>query len=249
MQTDRRSPRVHALDKQRSFPPRNCTPNGKRSIFTLPVAEQCRDRRDVLYCIRWKRFACCEVLLKTRWTCVVGSKEACRSEAVAHLLEVGGARQDVVASIKRIETEIIANTELDPGTRHELHQAHSTPSRHRVLISPTLNLHHSTDPARRDGEAIGCFVDEFSEPIDRFRTPRSLCARARFKERRASDLAHERRDGYDDARDCPERKEPCNRVRSYMCTALPLQAGRMFIDFWTWPVRKDRRRFGEAALR
>src|SRR6266704_4413072 len=98
MQTDRRSPRVHALDKQRSFLPRNRAFDAKCGVFTLPVAEQWRDSRNVSYCIRWKRFACCEVLLKTRRTCVVGSKEACRSEAVAHLLEVGGARQDVVAS-------------------------------------------------------------------------------------------------------------------------------------------------------
>src|SRR6266446_2128527 len=223
MQTDRRSPRVHALDKQRSFPPRNCTPNGKRSIFTLPVAEQCRDRRDVLYCIRWKRFACCEVLLKTRWTCVVGSKEACRSEAVAHLLEVGGARQDVVASIKRIETEIIANTELDPGTRHELHQAHSTPSRHRVLISPTLNLHHSTDPACRDGEAAGRLVDEFGEPIGGIRTRRSLRDRARFEDRQGGDQAQERRDRRDDACDGLERMEPCNRVGRLTDITLQLQ--------------------------
>jgi len=43
---------------------------------------------------------------------MVGRKEACRSETVAHLLEVGGARQDVVARIKRIETETVASAEL-----------------------------------------------------------------------------------------------------------------------------------------
>src|SRR5882724_4664141 len=249
MQTEGQSPRLGTLNKQWSFPTRNRTFDAKCGVFSLLVAEQRRDRRDVSYRICWKRLARCEVLLKARRTCVVGGKEARRSEAIVHLLEVSGARQDVVARIKRVETETIANAELDPGARHELHQAHCAARRRRMLVSCTLNLHHSTDPARRDAEAIGCFVDEFSEPIDRFRTPRSLCARARFKERRASDLAHERRDGYDDARDCPERKEPCNRVRCCMCTALPLQAGRMFIDFWTWPVRKDRRRFGEAALR
>jgi hypothetical protein len=45
-------------------------------MFTLPVAEQGRDRRDVSYRIRWKWSACCEVLLKTRGTSVVGGKEA-----------------------------------------------------------------------------------------------------------------------------------------------------------------------------
>jgi len=76
MQTDRRSPRVHALDKQRSFLPRNRTFDAKCGVFTLPVAEQWRDRRNVSYRIRWKWSACCEVLLKTRRTCVVARKEA-----------------------------------------------------------------------------------------------------------------------------------------------------------------------------
>jgi hypothetical protein len=35
-----------------------------------------------------------------------------------------------------------------------------------MLVSSTLNLHHSTDPARRQPEATGRFVDEFGEPID-----------------------------------------------------------------------------------
>jgi hypothetical protein len=34
-----------------------------------------------------------------------------------------------------------------------------------MLVSSTLNLYHSTDPARRDGEAIRRFVDEFGEPM------------------------------------------------------------------------------------
>ena len=76
MQTDRRLPRVHVLDKQRSFLPRNGTFDAKSGVFTLPVAEQWRDRRNVSYRIRWKWSACCEVLLKTRRTCVVGRKEA-----------------------------------------------------------------------------------------------------------------------------------------------------------------------------
>src|ERR1700751_1774812 len=117
-----------------------------------------------------------------------------------------------------------------------------------MLVPSPLNLHHSTDPARRQSEAIGCSVDKSAEPIDPFRTPYSLCARALFKERRAGDLADERRDGHDDACDCSERTEPCNWVGGCACTALPLQAGRMFIDFWTWPTRRDRRRFGEATI-
>src|SRR5882757_1007477 len=249
MQTHCHSSRIRVLNKQRRFPPRNCTPDGKCRVCSLLGTEQGRDRGDIGHGFRWERLACREVLFIPRRSRVVGRKESCRSKALMHLPEIRGAGQYVVSWIKRIETKLIANAELDPGTRHELHQAHCAARRRRVLVSCTLNLHHSTDPARRDGEAIGCFVDELSEPIDRFRTPRSLCARARFKGRRANDLVRERRDGYDDARDCPKRTEPRNRFRGCMCTALPLQAGRMFIDFWTWPVRKDRRQFGEAALR
>jgi hypothetical protein len=59
----------------------------------------------------------------------------------------------------------------------------------------------------------------------------------------------ETHDDRDDARDGLERTPPSDRVRRRKGAALPLQAGRMFIDFSTWPVRKDRRRFGEAAIR
>jgi hypothetical protein len=40
---------------------------------------------------------------------MIGRKEAYRSEAIVHLLQVGGAGQDVVARIKRIKPKSIAN--------------------------------------------------------------------------------------------------------------------------------------------
>jgi hypothetical protein len=45
-----------------------------------------------------------------------------------------------------------------------------------MLVSCTLNLHHSTDPACRDSEAAGCLVDEFGEPMDSERV--AACAPA-----------------------------------------------------------------------
>jgi hypothetical protein len=60
-------------------------------MFTLPVAEQRRDRRDVGDGFGRKWLTCCEVLFVPRRTGVVGRKEACRSEAVVHLFKVGGA--------------------------------------------------------------------------------------------------------------------------------------------------------------
>ena len=115
MQTDRHSRRVCAVNKQRSFPPRNRTPDAKRSMFTLLVGEQWRHRRDIGHGFRWKRLACREVLFIPRRTCVVGRKEACRSEAVVHLPEIRGARKYVVARIKGVEAETIANAEFNPG--------------------------------------------------------------------------------------------------------------------------------------
>ena len=112
LQTDGRSRLVRTLDKERSFPPRKCTSIARRGAFTLRVAEQSGDRSDVGRGFGWKRFASCELLFKSRRTCVVGRKEACRAEAIAHLFEVGSARQFVVASVKRIETETIASAEF-----------------------------------------------------------------------------------------------------------------------------------------
>ena len=74
-------------------------------------------------------------------------------------------------------TETIANAEFDPGAWHELHQAHRTTRRDRVLVTSALNPHNGADPTRRDGEAIGGLVDEFGKLIGRFRTRCGLCAR------------------------------------------------------------------------
>ena len=127
--------------------------------------EQWRHRRDIGHGFRWKRLACREVLFIPRRTRVIGRKEACRSEAIVHLFEIGGARQYVVVRVKWVETETIANAEFYPGARHELHQAHRTARRDRVLVASAFNLDDGTNPARRHGEAIGGFLDEFGEPI------------------------------------------------------------------------------------
>jgi hypothetical protein len=188
------------IDKQRGFPPRNCTSDANWRAFTMFVIEQWRDCRNVSRGFLWKRSPCREVLFVPRWTRVIGCKESRRSEAIVHLFEVRGARDDVVVSVKRVETETIANAKFDPGAGHELHQPHGTARRVSMLVPSTLNLHHSTDPARRDGEAPGSLVDDFGEPIDGLRTCRNLCARARYEDCRNNDLAYNWRDGEDGAR-------------------------------------------------
>ena len=80
----------------------------KCGAFALHVTEQWRDCRNVGRGLRWKPLACCEVLFIPRRTGVIGSKEACRSEAVVHLLQVPGGCQNIVAGIERIEPESIA---------------------------------------------------------------------------------------------------------------------------------------------
>ncbi len=130
-------------------------------MFTLLAVQQWRDRRDVGRGFGWKRLSCCEVLFISRRTCVVGRKEAWRSEAAVHLLKVGSTRQYVVASVKRIETEAVAIAEFYLGARHELHQAHRTARRDRVRVTCTFDSNDGTDPVRRDGKAGGRFRDEF----------------------------------------------------------------------------------------
>lgn len=170
--------------------------------------------------------ACRKVLFITRRTAMVGRKEACRSEAIVHLFKVGGTGQYVVARIKRVETETIANAELYPGARHELHQAHRTTRRDRVLVASAFNLDNGANPTDRQGEAIGGLLDELSEPIDGFRTRRALCASALHDGRRGRDQAHERRDGHDNAGNASEHTEPWNRPGQLTDTTFPLQAGR-----------------------
>ena len=111
-------------NKQGSFPPRNRTPDAKRSVFALLVGEQWCHSRDIGHGFWWKRLACREVLFITRRTGMVGRNEACGSEAIVHLFKVGGARQYVVVRVEWVETETMAHAELNPGARHKLHQAH-----------------------------------------------------------------------------------------------------------------------------
>jgi len=117
---------VYAADKQRRLPPRNCTPAAKCGAFSVFVAEQWYDCSDIGHGVRRKRLPRCEVMFIPRRTRVVSRKEACRSEAVVHLLEIGGACQYVAQRVKWLETEPIATAEFNPGGRHELHQAHRT---------------------------------------------------------------------------------------------------------------------------
>ena len=109
---------------------------------------------------------------------MVGRKKACRAETVVHLFKICGARQYVVASVKRIKTETIANAELYPGARHELHQAHRTTRRNRVLVTSTFNLENGANPRGRQGEAIRGLLDEFgaNRSVDTRRD--AVCAHA-----------------------------------------------------------------------
>lgn len=122
-------------------------------MFTLLIVQQWCDSRDVSCGFLRKWSACRKVLFIPRRTRMIGCKEACRSETVMHVFEVRDAGDDVIVSIKRVETEPIANPEFDPSTGHELHQPHGILRRHCMLVAATLNSYHRTDPARRDSEA------------------------------------------------------------------------------------------------
>ena len=189
-QADRQSRGVYAVNKQRSLPPRNCTPGAKSSAFTLLVGEQWRNSSDIGHGFRRKRLACCEVLFVPRRTRVVGRKEASRSEAIVHLFEVRGARQYVVVRIKWVETEAIANAEFYPGARHDLHQAHCTARRDRMLVASAFNLHDGANPARRHGKrSDASAMNLANRSIDSGRD--SDCARAAWlEENQSRDQAH-----------------------------------------------------------
>ena len=105
MQSKSRSAGFSTLDKQRSFPPRNCTCDVKCAPFILLVTEQRRDGGDIGRSFRRKRLSSCEMLFIPRRTRVIGRKEAHLSEAVVHLPEIRGARKYVVARIKGVEAE------------------------------------------------------------------------------------------------------------------------------------------------
>src|SRR5262249_32179161 len=118
----------------------------------------------------------------SRQSGVVARKEACRSEAVAQLADIRGARHYVVSRVKRVETEFIANAELNPSGRHELHQAHCAARRDRMLLSGAFDLHDRTDAARRHVKASGGFRDEVGITIGGWRTHRAVCACPGFEE-------------------------------------------------------------------
>src|SRR6516164_312169 len=239
---------IRAVDKQRGLPPGSCTAVANCGEFALLFGEHRRDRGDVGDGVLRKRFPCCEVLFVPRRTGMVGRKEACRSEAIVHLLQIRGASHNVVVRIEGIETQLIASAELNPSARHKLHQAECAAGRRRAMVASALNLHHGTDPACRDGETSGCFRDEFGEAIDGLGTRRSLCAQVGFKGSQGGHLAHEWRDGHDEACNYPARTEPYKWACPCGCIALPLRKVRKFRFFWTAPVRKDQSVLGGVAI-
>jgi hypothetical protein len=103
------------LNKKGEPPPRKCKPAVNCGMFTLLVVQQWYDRRDVGRSFEWKRLSCYEVLFISPRARIVGRQKACRAETVAHLFEICGARQYVVASVKRIVTETIASGALLPN--------------------------------------------------------------------------------------------------------------------------------------
>ena len=82
-------------------------------MFTLLAVEQWYDRRDIGRRFGCKRISCYEVLFISPRTCMLGRKKACRA---VHLFKICSARQHVVVSVERIETETITSAEFDPGS-------------------------------------------------------------------------------------------------------------------------------------
>src|SRR6516162_8946707 len=245
MQTECPSRCARPLNKQGSLPPRKCTPAVNCGMFTLLVIQQWCDRRDVGRSFGWKRLSCYEVLFISSRTCMVGRKKACRAETVVHLFKICSARQYVVASVKRIETETIASAELHPSAGHELHQAHRTSRRDRVLVTTAFDLNDGADPARRYRKTSGRCCDEVGKPVDGWSMRRGLCEHARFKEHRGRDQAHGLRDRHDGSAQTKRR----NQAHQLTNMTFPSQARRTFSDVWTWPVRKDWMQFEGIAIR
>ncbi|MDA9505825.1 hypothetical protein XI09_14510 [Bradyrhizobium sp. CCBAU 11386] len=68
-----------------------------------------------------KRSTCNQVLFISLWTSVVGRKKTFRSEAIEHLAKIRRTSHNIVVRIKRIQSEIMPNAQIDPCLGHDLH--------------------------------------------------------------------------------------------------------------------------------
>src|SRR6266702_1476596 len=100
------------------------------------------------------------MLFKTLWTGIVGGEESRRSETVMQFAKIRGTHQDVVAWIKWIDAQSVANAQLNPGLGHDLHQPERSLWRDCSLICAALELHNCANPALRDREPAGCLGNE-----------------------------------------------------------------------------------------
>ncbi|OPZ00043.1 hypothetical protein A5906_23735 [Bradyrhizobium sacchari] len=90
------------------------------------------------------------MLFKSLWACIVGSEKAFGSKAIEHLAQIGRTRHDIIVSVERIQSEIVASAQLNPGLRHDLHQAESAPRRFGAHFPFAFDRDHAHDPTLRD---------------------------------------------------------------------------------------------------
>ena len=87
-------------------------------------------------------------------TCIVRRKKACRAETVVHRFKICGARQYVVASVKRIKTETIASAELYPIAGHGPQTAIPIEDEHATVLAAIQGKAASRRPFGRPGRPL-----------------------------------------------------------------------------------------------
>ncbi|MET4019710.1 hypothetical protein ABIB73_007544 [Bradyrhizobium sp. F1.4.3] len=79
---------------------------------------------------------------------------------IEHLAKVRCPSHNVDVGLKRIDTEIVTNAQLDPGRGHDLHEPDRSPRRYGLRIPAAFGLHDGTNPTLRHREPMRGFGHE-----------------------------------------------------------------------------------------
>ena len=136
----------------------------KRAAQRHGIAEVGRDDLQVAHGLAGQRAAILQVVVQSFDPRIVRRKESRRAIQAIQRADIGRARQDVVAWLVRVRTEMVALLHVAIGLRHQLHQAHRATGGGdgmavHVFVSARFLLDDGADPWLRHGKAVRGLLD------------------------------------------------------------------------------------------
>ena len=107
-----------------------------------------------------RKATACEVFIVASGTGIIGRQKSRRTVAIVHFAQISGACEDVVAGIVWVTAEAITDTQLRPGIRHDLHQAHRARRRYCAHIAGAFDAANGAYPVLGDAETLRSFGNE-----------------------------------------------------------------------------------------